>query len=166
MASPPEPRTPAHLPDEWRDLAYKAWSAAQQQIADEWNDNLDTAGAAGPMPPAIREAVRHLKLHGTHRNQQDVDVAIKVFSRGQASRVTGIVRSVVKDDGFTDRNKTDRLIDLVDELGLSAPETRPKRFPIRPEDLHLIAWMALIPSEEQTVPWAGELIAPPDTLPL
>jgi hypothetical protein len=166
MASPPDPRTAAHLPDAWRDLAYKAWSATQKDIAGEWNDNLDTAGAAGPMAPAIREAVRHLKLHGTHRNQQDVDLAIKVFSRGQASRITGIVRSVMKDDGFTDRTKTDRLIDLVDELGLSAPETRAKRFPIRPEDVHLIAWMALIPSEERNVPWTGELFAPSDTLPL
>jgi hypothetical protein len=166
MASPPDPRTPAHLPDEWRDLAYKAWAAAQTQIAEEWNTNLDTAGAAGPVPPAVREAVRHLRLHGKHRNQQDVDLAIKVFSRGQASRVTGIVRSVMRDEGLTDRTKTDRLIELVDELGLSAPETRPKRFPIRPEDVHLIAWMALVPSAEHPVAWAGELIPPPDVLPL
>ena len=166
MASPLDPRTPAHLPEPWRDLAYKAWSAAQQQIAGEWNDNLDTAGAAGPVPPAVREAVRHLHLHGTHRNQQDVDLAIKVFSRGQASRVTGIVRSVVKDEGLTDRNKTDRLIDLVDELGLSAPESRPKRFPIQPTDVHLIAWMAIVPPEEQPETWAGELFPDQNALPL
>ncbi len=72
----------------------------------------------------------------------------------------------MRDEGLTDRTKTDRLIELVDELGLSAPETRPKRFPIRPEDVHLIAWMALVPSAEHPVAWAGELIPPPDVLPL
>lgn len=158
MAGPPDPRTPAHLPEQWRDLAYKAWGAAQGQIADEWNDNLDVLGQAGPVAPAVREAVRHLHLHGTHRNQQDVDLAIKVFSRGQAARVTSIVRAVMRDDDLTDRTRTDRLIELVDELGLSAPETRPKRFPIEPTDVHLIAWLAIIPPDNQT-DWAGELFA-------
>lgn len=106
---------------------------------------MDTTGSAGPVPPVIREAVRHLTLHGSHRNQADVDLAIKVYSRGPASRVTSIVRSVMRDQGLTDRTKTDRLIELVDELGLSAPESRPRRFPIRPSDVHLIAWMAVIP---------------------
>jgi len=156
MAGPPDQRTPARLPEPWRDLAYKAWAAAQGQIADEWNDNLDVLGQAGPVAPAVREAVRHLHLHGTHRNQQDIDLAIKVFSRGQAARVTGIVRSVMRDDDLTDRTRTDRLIELVDELGLSAPETKPKRFPIEPTDIHLIAWMAIIPPD---IPadWAGEM---------
>ena len=114
-------------------------------IAGTWNDTLDTAGVAGSVPPAIREAVRHLTLHGTHRNQADVDQAIKVYSRGQASRVTAIVRSVMRDDDQTDRNKTDRLIELIDELGLSAAETKEKRFPIQPKDVHLIAWLAITP---------------------
>lgn len=158
MAGPPDSRTPAYLPEQWRDLAYKAWSAAQGQIADEWNENLDVLGQAGPVAPAVREAVRHLHLHGTHRNQQDIDLAIKVFSRGQAARVTSIVRSVMRDDDLTDRTRTDRLIELVDELGLSAPESRPKRFPIEPTDVHLIAWMAIIPPDIP-VDWAGEMFA-------
>lgn len=155
-AGPPEPRTPAHLPEQWRDLAYKAWADAQGQIAEDWNDNLDTAGHSGAVPPAIREAVRHLRIHGTHRDQQDVDAAIRVYTRGQASRVTNIVRSVMPDEDLTYRNKTDRLIELVDELGLSAPETRPKRFPVQPTDVHLIAWMALLPPDAPTGSWAGE----------
>ncbi|GAC1439372.1 MAG: hypothetical protein NVSMB55_00630 [Mycobacteriales bacterium] len=156
-AGPPDPRTPAHLPEAWRDLAYKAWAAAQEQIAAEWNDNLDTAGQSGAVPPAIREAVRHLRIHGTHRDQHDVDGAIKVYTRGQASRVTNIVRSVMRDEALTERNKTDRLIELIDELGLSAPETRPKRFPIEPRDVHLIVWMALVPPETLGATFAGEL---------
>lgn len=94
----------------------------------------------------IREAVCHLTLHGTHRHQAD-GVAIKLYSRGQASRVTAIVRSVMRDNALTDRNKTDRLIELIDELGLSAAETKAKRFPIQPEDVHLIAWLAITPEQ-------------------
>lgn len=142
-------------PDQWRDLAYEAWAAAQGQIADEWNENLDVLGQAGPVAPAVREAVRHLHLHGKHRDQQTVDLAIKVFSRGQASRVTSIIKAVMRDDDLTDRTRTDRLIELVDELGLSVPETKPKRFPIEPTDVHLIAWMALIPPDDPIV-WEGE----------
>jgi hypothetical protein len=36
---------------------------------------------------------------------------------------------------------------LIDEIGLSAAETKPKRFPIQPSDIHLIAWLAIIPSD-------------------
>jgi hypothetical protein len=82
-----------------------------------------------------------------NRNQADIDLAIKVYSRGQASRVTAIVRSIMRDEHLTDRNKTDRLIELIDEIGLSAAETKPKRFPIQPSDIHLIAWLAIIPSD-------------------
>jgi hypothetical protein len=165
MANPPDHRVPAYLPEQWRDLAYKAWAAAQEHIVDEWNDNLDTSGAAGPVPLAVREAVKHLRLHGTHRNQQDVDLAIKVFSRGQASRVSGILRSVMKDEHLTERTKTDRLIDLVDELGLSAPESRPKRYAIKATDVHLIAWIALVPPNRAEV-FTDALFPHPGHLPL
>lgn len=148
FVTPPELRTPAHLPDEWVNLAYKAWEVAQVDVAKRYNDSLDTAGAAGRAEPAIREAVKHLTIHGTHRNQADVDLTIKVFSRGQASRVNSIVRSVMRDEELTERNKTDRLIELVDELGLSAPEQRIKRHAIQTSDIHLIAWMALVPPLE------------------
>ncbi|WP_234036987.1 helicase-related protein [Rhodococcus sp. P-2] len=145
VARPSSPHTPAVLPESWRELAYKAWAVAQQDIADMWNDSLDTTGQSGPVPPTIREAVKHLSQHGEHRNRDDVDLAMKVYSRGQASRVTSVVRSVMHDENLTDQNQTDRLIELVDELGLSAPENKPKRFAIESSDIHLIAWMAVQP---------------------
>ncbi|MGY1832608.1 helicase-related protein [Geodermatophilus sp. SYSU D01180] len=145
-ATPSDQRVSAHLPQDWQGLAYQAWDVAQQHIADTWNDSLDTAGASGPVPPPIRQAVQHLAQHGTHRNQADVDLAIRVYSRGQATRVTNIVRSVMRDEEMTEKNKTDRLIDLIDELGLSVAEVRPKRFPITKEDVHLLAWMAVVPT--------------------
>ncbi len=159
FATPPDSRTPAHLPEEWLDLAYKAWEVGQAEIATTYNDNLDTAGAAGRAEPAIREAVKHLTMHSTHRNQADVDLTIKVFSRGQAARVNSIVRSVMRDLELTERNKTDRLIELVDELGLSAPEQRIKRHAIQPDDVHLIAWMALIPPPDEELPVPVEATA-------
>jgi Helicase conserved C-terminal domain/PLD-like domain/SNF2-related domain len=160
MAAPPDSKAPAELPEGWVTLAYKAWDVAQSNIADTYNDSLDTVGAAGRAEPAIRDAVKHLTIYGTHRNQTDVDVTIKVFSRGQASRVNSIVRSVMRDPALTDRNKTDRLIELVDELGLSAPEQRIKRHAIQPVDVHLITWMAIIPPDTDPLP----ALTPNDTL--
>jgi hypothetical protein len=144
-ASPPESRAEPVLPDQWTELAYKAWAVAQADIARVWNESLDTTAAAGAVPAPIREEVRHLTLHGAHRTLADVDQAIKTYSRGQATRVTAMVRSVMRDEGLTDRTKTDRLIELIDELDLSAAEARPKRFPVQPPDIHLIAWMAISP---------------------
>lgn len=74
--------------------------------------------------------------------------AVKAYSRGQATRVTNIVRAVMRDEALTDDNKTDRLIELVDESGLTAPETKAKRYAIDVEDVHLIAWMAIQPEQD------------------
>ena len=146
-ASPPDQRSGAHLPVDWEVLAYKAWHLARQDVVRMWNESLDASATTGAVPAAIREAVKHLHNHAGHRNRDDVDHAIRVYQRGQASRVTAIMRAIMHDENLTDQNKTDRMIELIDELGLSLPETKAKRFPIQPEDVHLIAWLALIPQK-------------------
>ena len=42
-------------------------------------------------------------------------------------------------------SETARLVEIIDELGLTAPEAKERRYPITPDDVHLIAWMAIIP---------------------
>ncbi len=79
-------------------------------------------------------------------NRTDADRAEKAYRRGQAARVTAIVRAVMRDEGLTDATRTDRLIELVDELGLTAPENKEKRYAIEPEDIRLVAWVAIIPT--------------------
>jgi hypothetical protein len=149
MANPPSTDTKATLPTEWVELAYKAWAATQEHIIETWNSTLDSAASGDSLPRVIREAVQHLLMESDHRNQEDVDQAVKVYRRGQAGRVTNIVREVMRDEGLTGRNKTDRLIELVDELGLSAPDSKPKRYQLQEGDVHLIAWMAILPAENK-----------------
>ena len=67
------------------------------------------------------------------------------------------MREVLRDESLTDNGKTDRLIELVDELGLVVPESRAKRYPISRGDVHLVAWMAILP----TVGRAGPSITQP-----
>jgi hypothetical protein len=146
MANPPEKTSTAILPDSWQDLAYDAWATAAQQIADTWNASLDGSGGAD-IPLIIRQGVQHIRDHSEHRNRVDADRADKAYRRGQAGRITAIVRAVMRDEALTDELKTDRLIELVDELGLVAPERAEKRFAIDAEDVRLVAWMAIVPSE-------------------
>jgi len=145
MANPFDANVGPTLPEPWVDLAYDAWAATQSHIVEMWNNSLDASTSGDALPPAIRDAVKHLLSHGVHRNQSDVDAAVKVYRRGQASRVTNIVREVLRDETLTDLGKTDRLIELVDELGLAVPETKAKRYPIDTADVHLVAWMAILP---------------------
>jgi len=146
MANPIDPHVGPTLPDPWVDLAYDAWAATQDHIVEMWNGSLDASTSGDSLPPAIRDAVKHLLSNGVHRNQADVDAAVKVYRRGQAGRVTNIVREVLRDETLTDNGKTDRLIELVDELGLVVPESRAKRYPISRDDVHLVAWMAILPT--------------------
>lgn len=143
-ASPPGPDTPAQLPEATVELAYEAWAIAQQDIADAWNRALDPGGQA-PIPPVVRQAVQHLRRHSDHRDTTEVDLAIKIFSRPQANRVTAFVRAVMRGESLTDALKTDRLIELIDQLGLAAPVRRATRYAVTPEEVHLVAWMAVTP---------------------
>lgn len=145
MANPIDPHVGPTLPDNWVNLAYDAWAATQEHIVEMWNASLDASSSGESLPPAIREAVKHLLTNGEHRNRADVDTAVKVYRRGQAGRVTNIVREVLRDETLTDRGKTDRLIELVDELGLVVPASKVKRYPISQDDVHLVAWMAIQP---------------------
>ncbi len=145
MANPPKPETSAHLPPEWVDLAYDAWETAQQSIADMWNETLDTQGNQPNITPIIRKAIEHLTQHNSRVNTDDADRAIKIYKRGQSSRVTSVIREILNDEQMTSDNKTARLVEIIDELGLTAPEAKERRYPITPDDVHLIAWMAIIP---------------------
>jgi len=144
MANPPELSSPAHLPQEWQELAFDAWAAAAKEITSSWNSSLDTAGSTD-VPAIIRTAVQHIRDHSSHVNRADADRAEKAYRRGQAARVTAIVRAVMRDEALTPATRTDRLIELVEELGLTAPENRPKRYAIDSDDVRLIAWVAVIP---------------------
>lgn len=141
-ANPPSSSTPASLPDDWMDFAFQAWELARADIVRAWNSAVDNPASA-PVPAAIRAAVNHLSRYNSHRAAMDVDEAIKIFSRAQSRRVVTRVRSILNDEYLTDTMRTDRLLELVDEEGLSLPEARPNRFQITPDDVHLIAWMAV-----------------------
>lgn len=145
VANPPGKDTPPHLPDEIVNLAYDAWAIAQSDIAETWNQALDP-GSQPPVPAVIRQANQHLKRNSAHRDTAEVDRAVAIYSRPLPSRVTAFVRAVMRDDHMTDQIKTDRLIELIDELGLEAPARRPTRYAIQPDDVHLIAWMAVLPA--------------------
>ena len=51
-----------------------------------------------------------------------------------------MIREILNDEQMTSDNKTARLVEIIDELGLTAPEVKERRYPITPDDVHLIAW--------------------------
>jgi hypothetical protein len=145
MANPPNVKTPAHLPEPWLDLAYDAWAIAQESIAQTWNASVDGSTSLPVVPTVIKQAIGHILEHSHCVNTDDADRAVKILRRGQASRVTAVIRAVMRDDQMTPDLRTMRLIEVIDELGLSTPERRETRQPISPDDIHLVAWTAIIP---------------------
>lgn len=141
-ANPPSSNTAADLPADWIEFAYEAWVDAQADIVRSWNEAIENP-AAVPAPPAIRAAVRHLSVHNEHLSSQEVDEAIKIFQRSHAKRVNARVQAVMRDEYLTDQLRSSRLLEIIDEEGLALPEARPNVFPIKADDVHLIAWVAV-----------------------
>lgn len=144
VAQPPATDTPTNLPDWAMDLAYQEWDKCQEDIVTSWNDSLDSGRRDEPLSAPARQAVEHLLENAQHRNQADVDAAIQVYRRSQAARVNAMIRDIMRDEALTGRNRSDRLIELIDDLGLQVAAPQGRRFPITRSDVHLIAWMAIV----------------------
>lgn len=142
-ANPPSSRTSAELPSDWLNFAYEAWALAQADVVRSWNLAIDQPSTA-PTPPAVRSAVKHLSLSNEHLPAAEVDEAIKILQRAHSRRVNARIQAVMRDEYLTESMRSTRLLEIISEEGLALPESRPNRFQISPDDVHLIAWLAVL----------------------
>jgi hypothetical protein len=127
-------------------MAYVAWAAARQNILESWMWATDPRNLAPEVPRVMREAAELIrKFPPPGIDQSAADRLYDVLNAPYAERVRRQVREVLQsEDSPEERSST--LADLVERLALTPP-TLPAPLPIIEEDdIHLVCWMAIVPS--------------------
>jgi hypothetical protein len=134
------------LSEESHRFAYDAWAIARDHIFQEWDQATDPANLTPSVPKTMRDAAAILRATPpAGRTQAEVDGLIDAIEAPYGPRILAMFRDAMRTfEG--PQEKAERIAQTATELGLR-PSTVAEPLPvIVPEDIHLVCWMAIVPS--------------------
>ena len=137
---------PQSLSESAKIRVFEAWEIARRDIFEKWTRLTDPANLSPAFPLAIREAASMVQDYGTHLGgEAQQDLHRRICGRWP-KRIVDEIRSIVRSDGAP-RKKVDSLYKfVVQEQALEIPEQAKPLAPICIEDIQLVCWMAVSPS--------------------
>jgi len=142
-----EEDTPRVLPDGVRLGAFDAWQRAREDIWQQWMRLTDPANLQPRLRPLNRRVAEFLRETPPPDFTQDqVDRLLDQVLSPWSFSIEREIREIFDDETLAESpgEKARRLAEKIDEAGIEPfkpPEPLP---PIRPEEVHLICWLALI----------------------
>ena len=136
--------TPLVMPADLKQTAFAAWERARDHIYRAWMRETDPANLQPSVPKINRDVATFLRDHqppsiGQGRLQRAMEAVEAPCSR----REQNLLRAVFNSHEHQGANKAAALVDEIERIGLE-PYVPPEPLaPIEPEDVHLVAWMAL-----------------------
>ena len=147
-ADPNEPSTERVLSDSMYHAAFDAWAVAREHIVTVWNHLADPANSRPDIPRSLRTAAQFVRDYGLHLGNWQNEL-IDRLEAPHAPRIQRIVHGILGSPDKTPGQKVDELSSLARRNNLTpykAPE--PKPF-IGADDVHLVCWSAVTPSETE-----------------
>lgn len=148
------PETGRVLDERMKKRAYSAWETAKQDIFEEWQRATDPRNLQPEIPKAMREAASFLRRNPPPGiEQQELDRYIDAIETPVGRREQRPFRNLVRlgrRETTSNSMVAENLIEKADELGLEPSEPVDPLPPISEGDIHLVCWMAIVPSEEKT----------------
>ncbi|MHB1323478.1 MAG: helicase-related protein [Coriobacteriia bacterium] len=142
-----EPHPENIINDEIYAAAFSAWEVAQRDIVDRWNYLTDPANLRPKTPAAMRDAVQHVRAYGGHLGDR-ADRLVDKLDAPHSPRIQRAVRAALAAADLSDRQKVDALEDLAKRMNLQPYAAPEPRDPITDEDVHVVAWSAILPKPE------------------
>ncbi|MCQ3810445.1 MAG: helicase [Acidimicrobiia bacterium] len=123
--------------------AFTAWETARDDIVAQWNTMSDKANLEPKIPPRLRRAAGILREHPPpDLTQEDLDRAIDTINAPYPERTIRTLQAAIKDTDDPTQ-QAQNILNTIHHLGLQ-PYDPPTPLPeIRPEDVHLVTWLAL-----------------------
>jgi hypothetical protein len=140
------PSTRLDLPDAIRLMAYLAWEVARTHVFDEWIAGTDPSAYRPSVPKPMRDAADVLRAYpppGMAATQ--VEHLLDTLEAPYDLRTQRVIRRALADHRDP-ADQVTQLIRVVDELGLQPPAPLEPLPEIELDDVHLVTWMALVPS--------------------
>lgn len=142
--------TERYLPDAMRDSIYEAWETAQDDIYRQWQEQTDPLNVQPDIPRLFREVGKHLRDHWPDDlTQTKLQETVEAVEAPYGRRYERELREIYESEEFGPVEKSNRLVDKIDELGLQpydAPDPLP---PIDSEEVKLVCWMIVAPETDQ-----------------
>ena len=138
-------RTERRLDEESYAGAFAAWAVAREDIHQRWTRLTDIRNLQPEIPKAMRDAVALIdRCAPDGLEQQAVENLRDTLNAPYPERILRQVRQILGLDA-PDSEKAVALVELQRRLALTAPPD-PEPLPvIGLNDVHLVAWMALVP---------------------
>ncbi len=138
-------RTTARVLDEaTHHLAYDAWAKARADISEKWDEQTDPRNRLARIPRALREAADFMQSVGpTFIERERADQIAGALRGVFRDRIVKSVRIIVGSD-LSDEDKIHELVGIVEEHALEEDSISEPLPEVDDEDIHLIAWMAIV----------------------
>jgi hypothetical protein len=144
-ARPPQDwETPRQLDESTYLAAFRAWEVASQKVVDGWNHYADPANLVPAIPLVMRRSAQLIREHAIHLEVEEIDRVVETLEAPYAERILRLFRDALNQP--TEEQQVDLVLQLVNQLGLEAPPP-PEPLPqITAKDVHLVCWLAVVPS--------------------
>jgi hypothetical protein len=133
------------ITDEIYAAAFSAWEVAQLDIVEHWNFLTDPANLRPKTPKTMLDAVRLVRAYGGHLGDR-ADALVDKLDAPHSPRIQRAVRAVLVDEEMTERGRVEALEELAKRMNLQAYRAPEPREPITDEDVHVVAWSAVLPA--------------------
>ncbi|HXF46865.1 MAG TPA: helicase-related protein, partial [Burkholderiaceae bacterium] len=140
------PETPTVLAEDMRRAVFGAWERARQSVHEAWMAETDPANLQPRLRPLNRQIAEHLRLTPPD-DVSDAEMAkvLDAVESPWSRREENALREVFEGEYASAMERSKAVVAEIKRLGIEpfeAPEPLP---PIQPDDVHLVAWMALEP---------------------
>jgi hypothetical protein len=136
---------PQSLPEAAKSGVFEAWKVARQHIFERWTSLTDPASLSPALPLAVRQAAALVQEHGGHLGADVQSDLLQRLNGRWPKRIVDEIREIVRIDGAP-RKKIDSLHRFVKEQSLDVPVPPKPLLPIMLDDIKLVCWMAVTPS--------------------
>lgn len=138
-------------PEFLQDRVYDFWSAAQQDILEEWMHDTDPANIQPRVRPLNHRVVEFLRDHGSISIPHDQLIrAIEILESPWPRREEMMLKRWYEDESTDDATRARTIIEQVLDTGLEPTRPPTPLPPIELNDIELLCWLAVEPGGEQS----------------
>jgi hypothetical protein len=124
---------------------FDAWAVAQEDVYEKWTFLTDKANLEPKIAKPLRQAIELVAEKGHSLGVGPQDVLMAKLNGRWSTAVVKSVRSIIRNDELSSKQKVKELDKFVLEAGLAIPEKPKPLKPVRKEDIRVICWMAVQP---------------------
>lgn len=137
-------QTERSLRDQTRKNVYDAWKNAREDIYEDWKKQTDPKNRQPEIRPLFRQVAEHIRENPPEGiSQSELENAIDSVEAPYGRRYERELREIYENENLGNKEKSERLLDKINELGLQPFESPEPLDPIDKEEIQLICWMAI-----------------------